>query len=71
MVKLGYFTYNCLLKKKSSTPKTPNLPYWVLKSAKKRMKNNCWTKTGNLEQCAMAHIEITIIQKILNYDTLS
>ena len=45
--------YNFLLKKNSSTAKTPNLPYLASKSAKKRMKNNCWTKTVNLDQCAV------------------
>ena len=48
--------YNFLLKKNSSTPKTPNLLYWASKSVKKRLENNCWTKTGNLDQCALAEI---------------
>ena len=26
------------------------------KSAKKRLKKNCWTKTGNLDQCALAEM---------------
>ena len=30
--------------------KNPNLPYWASKPAKKRLKKNCWTKTGNLDQ---------------------
>ena len=42
-----------LPKMNSSTQKTPNLPYWASKSAKKRLKKNCWTKPGNLYQCAL------------------
>ena len=36
----GHISY-FLLKMNSSTPKTPNLPYWASKSAKKRLKKNC------------------------------
>ena len=46
-----------MIEKNSSTPKTPKLPYWASKSAKKRLKNNCCTKTGNLDQCALGQIQ--------------
>ena len=42
-----------LLKINSSTPKTHNLVYWASKLAKNQLKNNCWTKTRNLDQSAM------------------
>ena len=42
-----------LVKTESEDMQTPNLAYWALKSAKKRLKKYCWTKTGNMDQCAM------------------